>query len=60
MYNVSESGYENYIPEIFVLVKENNIMEVVQYITEYWDNNKDFLFEDNLKKIEYIDKIIYN
>jgi hypothetical protein len=60
LYNVSESEYDDYIPEIYITLKENNIIEVSQYIIEYWDNNKYFLFENNLSKIEYIDKIIHN
>ena len=60
IYNVSESGYDDYIPELFIIIKESNIIEVIEYITEYWGDNKDFLFGDNLSKIEYIDKIIHN
>lgn len=57
-YNVSESEYDDYIPEIYTIVKESNITEVAQYIIKYWNANKDFLFEDNLTKFEYIDEII--
>jgi len=58
LYNVTESGYEDYIPEIYLIVKESCIDVLIQHIKEYWDDNKYFLFEDNQSKIEYINNII--
>jgi hypothetical protein len=58
LYNVTESGYDDYISEIYIIVKESSIDVLIEYIKDYWNNNKYLLFEDNPSKIEYIDNII--